>query len=84
MINWKKTVGFLLIVVSIVFLALTIIGISENIAHSGSTMDRTVAAGKITSYRPPFYAHGLVMILFGIFSVISFLGGITMIALSKK
>ena len=73
----KKIVGWILIVFAIVCLVFLVLGIHENIAH---TSTRTAAAGKITTYKPPFYAHGLLMIIMGVVSVGSFLGGILLLA----
>ena len=76
--NVKKAVGIALIVVGAGLLILAIVMISSNLATTGP------AAGKITSYKPPFRNHGLVTILVGIASVISFLAGAFMIALSNR
>ena len=73
----KKIVGWVLIVIAVVCLVFLVLGIHENIAH---TTTRTAVAGKITTYKPPFYAHGLLMIIIGVVSVGSFLGGVLLLA----
>ena len=73
----KKKIGICLIVVSVLCLVFVVMGIHENIAHSGPV------AGKITSYKPPFYAHGLLVVIVGVVGVILFLVGIYLIAQNK-
>ncbi len=65
--NVKKVVGIALIILGAGLLVLAIVMISSNLATTGP------AAGKINSYKPPFRNHGLLTILVGIASVISFL-----------
>ena len=74
----KKAVGLIMIVISIVCFAAVILGVYNNIAHSGPI------AGKISSYQPPFYAHGLFLIFAGIVGVLCFLGGIVLVASARR
>lgn len=74
----KRIIGITLIVLSIVLLVLVISSVGANMAHSGP------AAGKITSYRQPFYGHGIWMVVFIIVSGLSFLSGLFLVVLGKR
>ena len=78
MISWKKTIGIVLIAVSVLCIVLVVLGIYNNIAHSGPV------AGKIVSYVPPFYGHGLVIIGLGVAGVICLLAGVVLIGTADK
>jgi hypothetical protein len=75
--NTKKLFGILLLVLGIVLLGLVAVSVTLNMAQTGPW------AYKITTYRPPFYAHGLWMVLFIAFGVSSLLGGSLMLAFSR-
>ena len=77
-INLKKAVGIALIITEVSLLVLAIIMISSNPATSGPI------AGKINSYKPPFKKHGLLVVLAGIASVISFLTGAFLAAFGSR
>ena len=74
----KRIIGITLIILSIILLGLVISSVGANMAHSGPT------AGKITSYHPPFYGHGLWMVIFIIAGGLSFLGGLFLVALGRR
>ena len=74
----KRAAGLILIAISIACLVFVILGIHNNIAHSGP------AAGKITSYVPPFYAHGLLMIGLGIAGAVCLLTGLALVSTGRK
>ena len=74
----KRIAGLVLIALSIACLVFVVLGIHNNIAHTGA------AAGKITSYKPPFYGHGLLIIGIGVAGAVLFLTGIAMVGTSKK
>ena len=74
----KLIVGIALIVLSVILLGLVIVSVGANMAHSGPI------AGKINSYKPPFYGHGLWMVVFIILSGASFLGGLVLVAAGRK
>ncbi len=68
--NAKKVVGIALILLAVVLIGLVISSVGANMAHEGPV------AGKITSYKPPFYSHGLWMVVFIALGGLSFLGGL--------
>ena len=74
----KLIVGVALIVLSVILLGLVIVSVGANMAHSGPI------AGKINSYKPPFYGHGLWMVVCIILSGASFLGGLVLVSVSRK
>ena len=78
MIKPKLIVGIALIVLSVILLGLILISVGGNMAHSGPI------SGKITSYQPPFYGHGLWMVVSIILGAASFLGGILLVSVSRK
>ena len=74
----KKRTGIILIAVAAVLLGAVIISVGANLPQEGQWQ------GVITQYHPPFYGHGLLMILLGIAAAVSFLSGIILIVLDKK
>ncbi len=74
----KRITGLIMVAVSVICTVLVILGVYNNIAHSGPM------AGKITTYQPPFYAHGLYIIILGIAGAVCFLSGILVLADSRK
>ena len=74
----KKRIGIILVALAAVLLAIVIISVGANLPQEGQWQ------GVITQYKPPFYAHGLLMILLGIVAAISFLVGIILIVLDKR
>lgn len=74
----KRIIGIALITLSAVLLVLVISSVGANMAHYGA------AAGKITSYRQPFYGHGIWMVVLIIAGGLSFLGGLFLVVLGKR
>ena len=68
--NAKKVVGIALILLAVVLIGLVISSVGVNMAHEGPM------AGKITTYKPPFYSHGLWMVVFIALGGLAFLGGL--------
>lgn len=76
--NWKKILGIALMIFGVLLLAAAFYQIYANMAHVGPI------AGKISSYRPPFPNHGVWVLIAGVVSVVSFLGGALICALNKS
>jgi len=76
--HWKKIVGIILVLVSVALLVFTIQSVADNLAKDGPV------AGKINSFKPAYQNQGVVIILTGIASAISFLAGICFLALGRK
>ena len=74
----KRVIGIALILLSVVLMGLVISSVGANMAHSGPI------AGKITSYRQPFYGHGVWMVVFIAGSFLSFLRGVFLVVLGKR
>ena len=74
----KLIVGIALIVLSVILLGLVIVSVGMNMAHSGPI------AGKINSYKPPFYGHGLWMVAFILLSAAFFLSGLVLVSAGRK
>ena len=74
----KKRIGIVLIVLAFALLAAVIISIGASLPQDGQWK------GVITQYHPPFYGHGLLMILLGIAAAVSFLAGSILIVMDKR
>ncbi len=74
----KRAIGIVLVILAAVLLVVTVQSVGDNLAKTGA------AAGKITSYKPPYPNAGLHVVLIGIASVVSFLAGIVFISIGKK
>ena len=74
----KKRVGIILIVIAAVLLVAVIVSVGASLPRDGQWK------GAITQYKPPFYGHGLLMILLGIAAAVSFLTGAVLIVMDKK
>ena len=75
--NVKRLIGIVLLAMGLVLLTLVIVSVTVNMDQTGPW------AYRITTYRPPFYAHGLWMVLCVIGSGFSLLGGALLLALSR-
>ncbi len=74
----KKRVGLILIAIALILLIIVIMSVGANLPQDGQWK------GKITQYHPPFYAHGLLMILLGIVAAVAFLVGIILLVLDGR
>ena len=74
----KKHVAIILIAISVILMGIVIVSVGANLPQEGQWK------GVITQYKPPFYGHGLLMVLLGIASAISFLVGIILLVLDKR
>ena len=75
--NVKRLIGIVLLALGLLLLAFVIVSVTLNMDQTGPW------AYRITTYRPPFYAHGLWMVLCIICSGFSLLGGGLLLALSR-
>ena len=74
----KKRIAIVLIIVAVILLAFVIFSVAACLPQDGPW------TGVITQYHPPFYGHGLLMILVGIAAAISFLIGIILLVLDRR
>lgn len=76
--NAKKVIGIVLILLAVALIGLVIFSVWANMAHEGPV------AGKIVSYKPPFYGHGLWMVIFIGVGGLSFLGGLMLFVIGQR
>lgn len=76
--NKKKVVGIALILLAVVLLGTVILSVWANMAHEGPV------AGKIVSYKPPFYGHGLLMVALIGAGSLSFLVGVVLLSIGIR
>ena len=74
----KKRAGIILIVIAVILFAIVITSVAANLPQDGQWK------GVITQYHPPFYGHGLLMILIGIVAAVLFLIGIILVVLDGR
>ena len=73
-----RIIGIVLMVLAVLLLASAIFQVAVNMAHTGPI------AGKINSYHPPFPSHGLWVVISGVVSAVTFLGGAAMVAFGRS
>jgi hypothetical protein len=73
-----RIIGIVLMVLAVLLLAAAIFQVAVNMDHTGPI------AGKINSYRPPFPSHGLWVVVSGVLSAVTFLGGAAMVAFGRS
>ncbi|MBQ6233061.1 MAG: hypothetical protein IJJ80_06085 [Clostridia bacterium] len=74
----KKRIAIVLIIAAVILLAFVIFSVAACLPQDGPWI------GVITQYHPPFYGHGLLMILAGIAAAILFLIGIILLVLDRR
>ena len=65
-------------VLAVLLLAAAIFQVAVNMDHTGPI------SGKINSYHPPFPSHGLWVVVSGVLSAVTFLGGAAMVAFGRS
>ena len=74
----KRRKGIIMVLIAVILFAIVITSVAANLPQDGQWK------GVITQYHPPFYGHGLLMILIGIVAAILFLIGIILIVLDGR